>query len=200
MVVALDDRGEAMTALRLVDSIRDRGSHRRAVRCSAVDCVIALFDRAGRTVASAPVTVYAADGPPVLSVDPSVDLTDGQGIVARIAEFRNDEVWLAQCDASVATTGDVDGGPCHEPRFISGSREYDSVESYLVATSEFTGADGSQVRCGTEPAACVVAIESGSGHLAAVPLSFAPAVAPRGLSAVRPPAPCGSMPGRWATR
>jgi hypothetical protein len=42
------------------------------------------------------------------------------------------------------------------------------------ATSEFTGVDGSLVRCGAAPGACVVAIESGSGHLAAVPISFAP--------------------------
>jgi hypothetical protein len=122
--------------------------------------------------------VYAADGPPEMSVEPRAALVDGQDITVTLTGVRNESLWLAQCHASVAETGDVDGGPCHDVQVFATGRDQPTLTIFWRAVATFTAPDGTAVDCGAETGACVIAVETEGGAVMTVPISFAPPGSP----------------------
>jgi hypothetical protein len=81
-------------------------------------------------------------------------------------------LWVGQCAASVAETGDVDTGPCTEVQAAAGTVfGSEQVEVRATARLRFTGADGTEVDCSVSADACVYAVESHTSF-ATTPIAF----------------------------
>ncbi|HEY7072053.1 MAG TPA: neocarzinostatin apoprotein domain-containing protein [Acidimicrobiales bacterium] len=158
--VTLDGSGLGAVELQPVLTIPTAGG---TADCRSGGCALASFDAAGAQVASVPVTVTQ----PTITLDPfptpSENLTDGQTITVDVYADTREPVLVGQCAASIATTGDLAGGPCRDVRELTvppdptGSLGKLTI-SYQVQRS-FVGADGATVDCAPFNA-CVMAMDT----------------------------------------
>lgn len=169
--LTLDETGDGASSLTVQETITTR---HRTFRCAPDNCALALFSSRGAALASAPLVVHPPDAPPEVSVDPSVDLVEGQGVYVTVAGTRNATVTIAQCDASVTAGGRLDEARCQEALTTSVGYSVPELQVPLPVTRVLVTGDGSTVRCGDEPGDCVFAVEVDPGGFASAPISFAP--------------------------
>ena len=145
-----------------------RGRRRLPLRGRFLDATGALV--AGRDVSvivPAPLHVEVVNGD---------GLFDGQELRVLVSGAGPIPLWVGQCAASVAETGDVDTGPCSEVQAATGTVfGSEQVEVRATARLRFTGADGTEVDCSVSADACVYAVESQAAEntsFATTPIAF----------------------------
>jgi len=141
----------------------------------AIHCAVASFDATGALVASRDVSVIVPT-PLHVEVVNGDGLFDGQELRVLVSGAGPIPLWVGQCAASVAETGDVDTGPCTEVQAATGTVfGSEQVEVRATARLRFTGADGTEVDCSVSADACVYAVESQAAEntsFATTPIAF----------------------------
>ncbi|HKE73883.1 MAG TPA: hypothetical protein VKB57_09735 [Acidimicrobiales bacterium] len=143
-------------------------------------CAIASFDPGGAHLATREISVAATPPPPPLEIQVSrtdEEIRDGDSLTVTVTGPGLEPVWVGECAASVADTGDVDTGPCTD--VVSATAGFPPLipPTPIQATAHetFTGADGTAVDCTSAPDACVYAVESQAADdpgFATAPLPF----------------------------
>ena len=158
--VTLDGTGHGAAELQPVLTIPTTGG---TADCRSGGCALATFDAAGAQVASVAVTVTQ----PAFLLDPfptpSEHLVDGQTISVDVFADTREPILVGQCAASIATSGDLQQGPCRDVREMTvpagpGLPFGQVTISYEVQRS-FVGEDGTTVDCSPFNS-CVMAMDT----------------------------------------
>ncbi len=137
--VTLDGDGLAMAPFTEVASVGD-GPH----PCGDGDCGLARFDRAGTSLGDGSSrTVVPEDGPPLMSSSGLVGVRDGSFVTVTVTGILNESIDVAQCDAPVAATQDVKGGPCNYAVHWEGDSSTGTTAVNLLLRWAFTAARAS---------------------------------------------------------
>jgi hypothetical protein len=146
----------------------------------AFHCAVASFDAGGARLGTQDVSVTLPPPPPPFEVQVAhagEEIRDGDGLTVTVTGPGPVPVWVGECAASVAATGDVDTGPCTD--VVSATAGLPPLlppaPIHATARAKFTGADGTAVDCTSAPDACVYAVESQSADnpgFATAPLPF----------------------------
>ena len=136
-------------------------------------CAVVVRGPDGAVVDSRAIRVRA---PLAIGAEPATGLGAITTLVSQVTGRRDTFLALYQCAASVTRPEGLDG-PCVDvtptfpPEVYPGSGNQ-QIEPALTPT--FTGADGGEVDCRTEPSACVLAVGApGTDQFASSPVTFA---------------------------
>lgn len=134
--------------------------------------MLGLLGLLGLLVLATPTTSGAAADPTAVSVSPSVDLVDGEGVHVVATGFSpRSQVGVVQCPAGPSYPGDCPGDPIVHTADASGAAAFD------LRVTRTLPADGGRIDC-ADPGACVVlAYQYDNGNDRTADIAFDPTVA-----------------------